>query len=310
MPRNLRIDYKGAVHHIVNRGQNGRNVFIEPGDRAIFLNALELACLRYGSSLHTWALMPNHFHAVMVSGNGQISETIRDAKSRYTQLINARHSWDGSLFSGRFFNRVVLDPTYLQAVLVYVTTNPERSILGRQDEWTGRQRLAQGDPLMLEAFGSFDVYEAHEKRGLRSPDDAVEQLHLLTGVPHGQITGVVGSTDRRFRQVRRGLELVARHLDCTPGELLCPTQGRRNHRAKLVTWYLVTCGDLTHAEIGRVLGIADRTVGSRAAQIDVEVQRGSDLGRTALALAGRLVPAPIIANHAASPSAGRAGING
>ena len=282
MPRSIRIDFRGAVHHVVNRGQNGRDIFLRPDDRELFLQALDLACLRYGSTLHTWAFMPNHFHAVITSGEARISAAIRDAKSRYTQKINSRHGWDGSLFAGRFFNRVVLDPRYLQAVLLYVTMNPERSTLGRRDAWTGRHRLAADDPLMIEAFGSFSIYEQHEAVALEHQD--LLHLPLLPSTPRGPTTGVVGSSDRRFHRVRSGLNQLARLLNCTPGDLIKPSPGRANERATLMTWYLVTCGDLTHAEIGGVLGLSPRAVGARAARIDTEILNGSAIGGTALGL--------------------------
>lgn len=290
MPRNLRIDFRGAVHHVVNRGQNGRNIFLKPGDRDVFLNFLDIACMRHGCTLHTWAFMPNHFHAVITSGEEQLSATIGEAKSRYTQWVNHREGWNGTLFAGRFFNKVVLDPRYLQAVLLYVTTNPQRSTLGRQDSWTGRHRLAQGDRLLLEAFGTFDIYENHETGVLEHPDLAT--LELLPSHPRGQTTGIVGCGAQRFNDVLMGLNRLAHRTKSTPGEILRPASGVRNTEGQLLTWYLVTCSSLSHREIAEAIGIKPRTVTSRAARIDREVLQDTTLGRTALELAaGTIAPA-------------------
>ena len=45
MARALRIEYEGAVYHLMSRGNEKRDVFLNDSDRRCFLDLLELVCI-------------------------------------------------------------------------------------------------------------------------------------------------------------------------------------------------------------------------------------------------------------------------
>jgi REP element-mobilizing transposase RayT len=44
MPRGLRIEYEGALYHVMNRGDRRENIFFGDEDRLLFSKTLEEAC--------------------------------------------------------------------------------------------------------------------------------------------------------------------------------------------------------------------------------------------------------------------------
>ena len=64
MPRPLRIQFPGAIYHLMNRGDRRESIFHDDQDRHCFLDTLGEACEKTGWQLHAWCLMGNHFHLV------------------------------------------------------------------------------------------------------------------------------------------------------------------------------------------------------------------------------------------------------
>ena len=65
MPRKLRLEYSGAIYHVMNRGDRREDIFRDEQDREKFLRTLTEACLKTEWQLHAYCLMGNHFHLVI-----------------------------------------------------------------------------------------------------------------------------------------------------------------------------------------------------------------------------------------------------
>ena len=62
MARKLRLEYAGAIYHVMNRGDRREAIFRTDQDRRLFLETLGQACLKTGWQVHALCLMPDHFH--------------------------------------------------------------------------------------------------------------------------------------------------------------------------------------------------------------------------------------------------------
>ena len=65
MPRKLRIQYPGAIYHVINRGDQREDIFRDDPDRQRFLSTLDQACQKTQWQVHAYCLMRNHFHLVI-----------------------------------------------------------------------------------------------------------------------------------------------------------------------------------------------------------------------------------------------------
>jgi REP element-mobilizing transposase RayT len=65
MPRQLRVEYAGAIYHVMSRANGKGNIFEGDVDRHDFIKTLAEACGKTGFEVHAYCLMRNHFHLVV-----------------------------------------------------------------------------------------------------------------------------------------------------------------------------------------------------------------------------------------------------
>jgi len=124
MARPLRIDYPGAFHHVMNRGADHQATFTTTRDREDFTALWAEAVVRYRIVVLAYAWMNNHYHALVVTPDAQLSESLRYIGHVYTQRFNRRNGRDGALFRGRFHSVLIDSDTYLDRVARYIERNP------------------------------------------------------------------------------------------------------------------------------------------------------------------------------------------
>ena len=124
MTRPLRIQYPGAWYHVMNRGASHRNIFLSDKQRIEFLSLLEEITLTYDVEIHAYCLMGNHYHLLLHTPRGNLSEAMRHLNSKYTRFFNKHKKRDGSLFRGRYKSIIISGENYLLAVSRYIHLNP------------------------------------------------------------------------------------------------------------------------------------------------------------------------------------------
>ena len=66
MSRQVRVVAEGVPHHVTQRGNNRRDVFLLEDDRHFYIDVLREKCARFGVTILGWCLMTNHVHLVAV----------------------------------------------------------------------------------------------------------------------------------------------------------------------------------------------------------------------------------------------------
>ena len=131
MARKLRVEYPGAIYHVLNRGDRREAIFRDEVDRQRFVETLGEACGRSGWQVHAYCLMPNHFHLVVETPQPTLVAGMKWFLGTYTGRFNRRHQLFGHLFSGRY-KALIVDGSsrgYLRTVCEYVHLNPVRAKL-------------------------------------------------------------------------------------------------------------------------------------------------------------------------------------
>jgi REP element-mobilizing transposase RayT len=126
MPRQLRIQYPGAIYHVMSRGNRREKIFLDDVDRQDFLKTLAETCQKTGFLVHAYCLMPNHFHLVLETPEANLVSGMAWLLGTYTTRFNHRHQLSGHLFSGRYKALIVdgMGTGYLKTVCDYVHLNP------------------------------------------------------------------------------------------------------------------------------------------------------------------------------------------
>src|SRR5260370_36663525 len=113
MARPLRLEYPGAVWHVMSRGNNRGDIFFADEDRLMFLALLREGVRRFRWILHEFVLMTNHYHLVLETPESTLSRGMKWVNQNYAQWFNRRHDRVGHLFQGRFKSILVEKETHL-----------------------------------------------------------------------------------------------------------------------------------------------------------------------------------------------------
>src|SRR5438093_5506690 len=136
MPRTVRVEYPGAIYHVMDRGDRQEDIFVNDVDRQDLLKTLAEACVKTNWQVQAYCLMRNHFHLVVETPNANLVEGMRWLLSSYTIRLNRRQRLFGHVFSGRY-KALLVDGSgngYLKTACGYVHLNPSRArLLGAQD---------------------------------------------------------------------------------------------------------------------------------------------------------------------------------
>ena len=131
MARKARVEFAGAVYHVLDRGDRREAIFRDEQDRERFLATLGEACGRTGWRIHAWVLMSNHYHLLVETPQANLVAGMRWFQTTCTVRFNRRHRMSGHLFQGRY-KAVVVDPaerSYFATLSDYIHLNPVRARL-------------------------------------------------------------------------------------------------------------------------------------------------------------------------------------
>jgi putative transposase len=179
MARSLRIEFAGAVYHVMSRGDRREAIFRDDADRELFLKTLGETCEKTGWLIHAYCLMTNHFHLLVETQQGNLVVGMKWFLGIYTQRFNRRYRQVGHLFSGRYKAPIVSEKgEYFLVVADYIHLNPMRAGL-----------VQKGQPLTDYPRSSFPTYVSQREVN-RPAWLVVERLLLATGVgdsPRGRL---------------------------------------------------------------------------------------------------------------------------
>ncbi len=203
MSRQARIDTTGAVHHIIARGIERRNIFDDDQDRYDFLKNLGLILEQAGTACYAWALIPNHFHLLLRTGPVPIATVMRRLLTGHAIRYNLRHGRHGHLFQNRYKSILCQEDTYLLELVRYIHLNPLRAGL-------------------VEDINRLDKYPFSGHSGIMGKYEKPWQSNTEVLLFFGKR---VGSARRKYKEfVAKGIE-QGRRTDLTGGGLIRSTGG-------------------------------------------------------------------------------------
>jgi REP-associated tyrosine transposase len=124
MARRLRVEYPGALYHVVARGNEQRAVFRDDADRERYLARLAHYQARFGFRVYAYCLMTNHVQLAIETREVPLSRIMLGSQGSYTQSLNRRHRRVGHLSQGRYKALLVQKNRYLLALVRYIHENP------------------------------------------------------------------------------------------------------------------------------------------------------------------------------------------
>jgi REP element-mobilizing transposase RayT len=127
MARPLRIELAGGLYHVTSRGDRREDIYLCDDDRLAWLLVLAQVCERFNWRCHGWCQMTNHYHLVVETIEGNLSQGMRHLNGVYTQHVNRAHQRVGHVFQGRYKAVMIEKEGHLLELARYVVLNPVRA---------------------------------------------------------------------------------------------------------------------------------------------------------------------------------------
>lgn len=149
MARKLRIQFPGALYHLLSRGDRREAIVRDDVDRARFIETLSEACGKTGWKVLAFSLLSDHFHMLLTTPKPNLVEGMKWFLGTYTARFNRRHRTCGHLFSGRYKSQMI-DPGFpggVAGAADYIHLNAARAGL-----------VVPGQPLQAFGWSSYPEY--------------------------------------------------------------------------------------------------------------------------------------------------------
>ena len=126
MARRVRVEFPGAVYHVINRGNYRSYIFETAGARKSFIECLDQCCVSQGWVLHGWVLMGNHYHLCVETPDPNLVEGMKWLQSTFANRFNRFRKENGHVFQGRY-KAILLGEEAIGPVCHYIHLNPVRA---------------------------------------------------------------------------------------------------------------------------------------------------------------------------------------
>ncbi len=217
MARLPRLAVAGCVHHVVQRGVEGRPIFRDAADfRRMQVDIADL-CRAGGLAVHAYVLLPDRFHLLATPAEAPaLSRTLQALGRRYVRAFNQRHGRTGTLWEGRFRSTLIEPETCLLDVMRYIELAPARAGLvadAATYPWSSlAHHLGQAlDPVITDhprfwSLGNtpFERQAAYA-RACAAPPDAAALEHIRDATHRGWALGSAPFLEALARRTERRL---------------------------------------------------------------------------------------------------------
>jgi putative transposase len=130
MARGARILTDNSYYHILNRGNQKENLFLQKADYEEYIKTLKHYKRKYGIQLFAYCIMPNYVHMILKPLRpGELAKFMQCLTQSYTQYFNTKYNKVGHIWQGRFKSMNIENNAYFLDCVYYLEANPVRAEL-------------------------------------------------------------------------------------------------------------------------------------------------------------------------------------
>ena len=291
MGRAWRIEYEGALYHLMSRGNDGQDIYLNDAGRQLFLETISEMSERFGIDIFAYVLMSNHYHLLVRTNRANLKKSMQWFGTTYTRRFNNRNLKSGHLFQGRYKSILIQNDAYVMRLSCYIHRNPLRArIVSRliDYKWSSYPIYAYDkkgpDWLSTEVIWSnFKGTNKYKQYREKVQKYAEEEKRLLEDIHHGMILGAKKFVNRIKKQwlpdvphedlpqqkqlakniklddvLKKAAKVVHIDLDkCVQAKRL---HGIDKHKRDLIIYFLWNKGLMTNEKLGRFFNISHSAI--------------------------------------------------
>jgi putative transposase len=209
MARKPRVEFEGALYHVIVRGNHRRDIFRDEADRVTYLGRVEHYRERYQCVVYAYVLMSNHVHMLVETGAVGLSKIMQGIQFSYTQRYNRRYRAVGHLFQGRYKSILCDRDAYLLELVRYIHLNPAR-MKHAQDPWkypwsSHRAYVGENSPVRVRTDAVLKQFASNMRAARRA-----YRGFMRDGLDQGHLDRFYETIEQRFLGDERFVEEVER----------------------------------------------------------------------------------------------------
>ncbi len=188
MPRVARDKGEFLTYHIIQRGNERKNIFNTEDDRIKFLETIYIMKEKYNFILEAYCLMDNHVHLLINDNGNDISKVVKSINISYAYYFNKTYKRVGHLFQDRFKSELIGDDNYLLSVSAYIHNNPFKAGIvekPQEYEWSsfnyycGKESYRSG---LVDTERILGLFSGNKKRAMERYCDYVLKYEANTEI--------------------------------------------------------------------------------------------------------------------------------
>jgi len=265
MGRKPRVEYAGAIYHVIQRGNNREYIFDRDSDKQFLLREIENRKTSTGFILYGYVIMGNHYHLVLQAGDQPLSKVMHFINGSFGRYYNSSRGRTGHVFEGRYKAIPVQNERYLLAVLRYVHRNPVRAGICRRAPgymWSSDQFYRSNQKGFVDIDLLLDILSTNRERAISQyitfmeQEDKVDydQLEAL-----GDENFTLKIQPPKEKPVRKNLDQILKDTGINPADYELVKKGaRKRNLAPYKSAYVreAVKHQYTLKEIGAHIGIS------------------------------------------------------
>ena len=214
MPRTARLDISGVLQHVIVRGVERRDIFLDDDDRQAFLDRFSCLLLQTGTACLAWSFLTNHAHMLLRPTEGTLGHFMRRLLTGYAVTFNLRHHRSGHLFQNRYKSIICEEDPYLLELVRYIHLNPLRAGIVKDTAglkeypWSGHAILMGRREMPGQHVEEVLRYFGKRKKAAREK----YQTFVADGISLGRRAELVGGGLKRVQKMV-GDELITAYDD-------------------------------------------------------------------------------------------------
>ena len=169
MPRKSRMFGPKKTNHIVMRGINKQDIFLDKQDKEKFIKEIENTKKKYDYELYAYVIMPNHVHLQIYDKNGNISNIMNSLQTRYVSYFNKKYERVGHLFQDIYFNKIIENDEYFSNTIRYIHKNPEKAFMSSKEryEWSSYNKYVSNDSSLVDINRFLNLFDNNRSEALK-----------------------------------------------------------------------------------------------------------------------------------------------
>jgi REP element-mobilizing transposase RayT len=245
MPRNSRQKSYTKVYHIIIRGINKQDIFLDKQDMYKFRKEVERVKEKYKFEIYAYAFMSNHVHFVMYDKNENLSIIMQSLTVSYSSYFNKKYERVGHLFENRFKSHTIENESYLKNVVRYIHKNPENAGL-KPYAWTSYYEYVNNISNLIETEQVMNLFDNNI--------DSFKEFHKFY---------------EKYQDYDKGYEMVGKIQDDEATKImkeiinepnLMQIQNYKESNKKEAIEKILKIEGITKVQVARILGINRKTI--------------------------------------------------